>query len=140
MKLFLVMFVICLRIVCAGQSLNSNDTIVFKVSEVQNVLIAAKQKNVLQQEIIKLKEDAVNLQAAISTLQKTITELEDKVGAKDKTIDTYTKQIQVMEGQLEDYNRLITNLEKQVRKERRQKRLVALAGLVLSGAVFFITK
>lgn len=121
MKKFLIVFALLLKIPFAGQSQSSSDTICFKVSEIQNVLIAAKQKKYADSLAFIYRSD-------ISILSQKVAALEVKDSANREIANTYKNMVGTMEAKT-------TILENQLKKQKRKTRWTAIGGLVLTGIV-----
>jgi hypothetical protein len=113
--------------------ISANDTLCFRVIDIQNVLIAAKQKKVADSLVILLRSD-------ISILSQKITALELK-DSVNKEIDlTRLSQIQVMKDQRKILEDQIVLLNKEIKKWKRKQRWTAIGGIVAVAATIFITK
>lgn len=124
------MCVIFLRITSEtkSQQLNPNDTICFKIQEVQNLLIVAKQGNGFKERVTILNERIVNLQGIIQNLQE----------RDSATVVGYEKRISELYLQKGIYETEIARLEKENRKLRRKVRWTAIAGVLSTAGAFFI--
>jgi hypothetical protein len=122
------MCVLILKIPYAGQSQNTNDTLCFKVSEIQNVLIAAKQKKYADSLVSVYRSD-------ISFLNQKIQALETKDSTNKEINSTYQNMIGTMNQQRTILEGQITYLNKEVTKWKRKTKFAAISGIVLTGIV-----
>jgi hypothetical protein len=114
--------IILLLIVCnlsALSQVNPNDTLCFKVSTIQNLLIDAKQKKLSDSLVTVLRQN-------ISAYEIIVRELESKDSVNKEIIAVYKNQIAAM--------------EKELKKWKRKVRWTAIAGAVAVGATVFILK
>lgn len=124
------MCVLILKIPFAGQSqtLNINDTICFKVSEIQNVLIAAKQKKYADSLVSVYRSD-------ISLLSQKVQALETKDSTNKEINNTYQAMIKTYEAKTTILENQIVYLNGQVKKYKRKTKLAAISGLALTAIV-----
>lgn len=123
----------------AGLSQSSDtDTLCFTRERATKVLIAARQKVVLDSVIIRLKADADNYEIALNGLQMALT----AYAGKDSAVAaSYNREIAIMEQQKKDYAERVKVLEKQLKKEVRNKTLTAFGGLLaVAGVVFLLVR
>lgn len=123
------MFAILTNLTFAGKSqLSPNDTLCFKVSEIQKVLIAAKQKKYADSLVLVYRSD-------INILSGKIQALEIKDSTNNQINSTYQAMIGTMNQQRGILEGQITTLNKQLRKQKNKTKLTAIGGLLLTGIV-----
>lgn len=116
------LLIILLLIVCtlpAFAQVNPNDTLCFKISQVQKLLIDAKQKKLSDSLIVVLRSD-------IAALNIIVSELESKDSVNKQIIQVYRDQVSAM--------------QKEVKKWKRRTRWTAVAGAVAVGATVFLLR
>jgi hypothetical protein len=126
MKRFLL-----LLIILTGKSYESRsqsiDTLCFDRTTVQKLLIAGKQKKVLDSLVISLNQE-------IKSYEIVVHQLQDKDSVNKEIIITYDAMIQTMKEQRTILETQITALNKEVRKWKRKTRWTAIAGVATTVA------
>jgi hypothetical protein len=100
----------------------------FKVSEIQNVLIAAKQKKYADSLVSVYRSD-------LSFLNQKIQALETKDSTNKEINSTYQNMIGTMNQQRTILEGQITYLNKEVKKYKRKTKLASIGGLALTAIV-----
>jgi hypothetical protein len=95
----------------------------FKVSEIQNVLIAAKQKKYADSLVSVYRSD-------ISFLNQKVQALETKDSTNKEINSTYQNMIGTMNQQRTILEGQITYLNKEVKKWKRKTKFAAISGIV----------
>lgn len=130
---------LCLRIVCVAQSANSADTICVSKVDLENVVIAAQQKTVLANRVTKLESDIADYVKAVNELQSTIKKQDAKDTANMAILSSYQKEISVLQSQKADYEKALKSVEKKLRRQKLKTKLTAVGGLLLAGAVYYLS-
>jgi hypothetical protein len=111
---------------CASQS--KGDTLCFTLPQVRNLLIAAKQKQVLEERVSILTARIDTLNGAIAILQQ-----------KDEaTVEGYELEIKTMNEEKRIYQDQIATFEKLLRKEKRRLFLTKIGGTLTTAAAIFL--
>lgn len=101
-----------------------------QVDAVRKVLIAAEQKKVLAEQVTLLNMRIAGMENQINTLKQ-----------KDaQTVKSYEDQLVEIRNQRNTFEEQIKELNKIIKKEKRKRKLTALAGLVTTGAAIFFLK
>jgi hypothetical protein len=118
---------------CAGQSKSSdNDSIWVSVKSARNLVIAAQQKAVLEEQVEILNQ-------RIQGKESIIRALHGKDSINQALSVSYQKELQIMREQRGIFETELKAVNKQLKRERRKTRLVALAGIITTAAgIFFI--
>lgn len=113
---------------CVGQS-SKDTTISLPAKVVRALLVDARQKDVLQEEVTNLKQRIALKQQELST-----------AGKRDSTlIASLNSEIEIMKSQRQDFEGKLKQVEKDLKRARRKTKLVALAGIITTAAgIFFI--
>jgi hypothetical protein len=98
------------------------------VPEVRTLLIAAKQKQVLEERVAILS-------SRIDTLQSIIHALKDKDAA---TVQGYEAEIKVMREERKIYQDQVSAFEKLLRREKRRRFFTAVGGTLATGAALYL--
>lgn len=114
----------------AGRS-QAIDTLCFPVSQVQKVLIDAKQKRLADSLNVILRSDISILQRQIGVYQAKDSMSQEVNRTYQSMVSTMTQQRGILEGQ-------IGKLEKDLSKANRRTKWAAFGGLALSGIVTFL--
>jgi hypothetical protein len=100
-----------------SQTLNPNDTLCFKVQEIQNLLAAAKQKKYSDSLVAVLRENIAAYQAMA---------------------DEYVNKYEVDEKIIAAYKEQIKGLEKEIKKWKRKTRWTAIVGAAAVAGTIFV--
>jgi hypothetical protein len=111
---------------CASQS--KEDTLCFTVPQVRNLLIAAKQKTVLEERVIILS-------SRIDTLQSIIRSQDDK---DEATVEGYKLELKVLQEEKKIYQDQVSTFEKMLRREKRKRFLTGLGGSLATAAALYL--
>lgn len=103
----------------------------FPVSVVQKLLIAGKQKQVMDSLVTILSFRIAEKEAIIKDLKQ-------KDSANTNIIHTYENQISLMKDQRTVFEDQIKSLNKQLKKERRRTRWTSIAGITLTGIITYL--
>ena len=135
MKPFLILSIILTSLNLEGKCQSSNDTLCFKISEVKNLLIAAKQKKYADSLVIVYRSDINILSGKVQALEIKDSTNREINSTYQALIGTMKEQRTVLEGQ-------ITYLNKEVKKQKRKTTLTAISGILLTSltAFLFLTK
>jgi amino acid transporter len=120
MNKFLITLILLTSLACVARS-QTTDTICFPVDVAQKVLIAAKQKKVLDSLLISLNQDIKSYEIVVKELQA-----KDSVNAQ--IISTYVSMIGTMKEQRKVFEDQIVSLTNEVKKWKRKNRWTAIAG------------
>lgn len=123
---------VCLLCLITVSAKSQPDTLCFPVPVIQKVLIAAEQKKVLEERVLILNE-------RITGFEQMITVYKDRDSV---TVSSYEAQIKVMREQRVIWEAQISNLNKQLKREKR-KRFWLGVGMVTSiagGTFLYLTK
>lgn len=101
----------------------TTDTICFPVDVAQKVLIAAKQKKVLDSLVVSLNAD-------IRSYEIIVRELQAKDSVNKEIVSTYIAMVGTMKEQRKILEDQIATLNKEVKKWKRKERWTAIAGAV----------
>lgn len=119
---------------CGAQPLNSRiDTLCLPVSAVQNMVIAAQQKNELERQIAIAEK-------RIETLLQAIREHEKKDTISADIIDTYKREVQAIREEMAIYDKELKTVTKSLRKQKRKTFWTAMAGVASTAAAIFLFK
>lgn len=127
------MFALLLKIAFVANSQTSNDTICLTIKQAKEVLIAAKQKVVLQKRVKSLESDAVGYQMAVAEYKRTIV-------AQDRVDSSQQEIIHQQEAQKLIYRTRVDYLNKELKKQKVKTKLVAGAGILAVIAMLIITR
>lgn len=116
------MFTLLTSLAFAGKS-QSTDTLCFDVPTIQKVLIAAKQKKVLDSLVVSLNQDIKSYEIAVRELQQKDSVNKEIVNGYLAIIKTKDEQRKVLEDQ-------IMVLNKEIKKWKRKQRWAAVAGVI----------
>lgn len=107
----------------------SNDTIIKIPSSIaRKLLIDARQKDVLVEQVNILNERIAGLQSIIANLHE-----------KDSaTVVGYESQIRIMAEERIIFEDQISTLEKMLKKERRKRKWTAFGGIALTGIATYL--
>lgn len=119
---------------CVAQPSNSRtDTLCLPVSAVQNMVIAAQQKNELEREIAIAEK-------RIETLLQAIRVHEQKDSINADIIDTYKREVQAIREEMAIYDKELKTVTKSLRKQKRKTFWTAMAGVASTTAAIFLFK
>lgn len=135
MKPFLILSIILTNLSLEGKCQSSNDTLCFKISEVKNLLIAAKQKKYADSLVLVYRSD-------VNILSQKVAALEIKDSTNKEINNTYQAMVGTMKDQRVILENQITYLNKEVKKQKRKTTLTAISGILLTSltAFLFLTK
>jgi hypothetical protein len=122
MKRFLLLLIIWIGSSYESKS-QSIDTLCFDRPTVQKLLIAGKQKKVLDSLVTVLNQD-------IKSYEVVVRQLQDKDSVNKEIIITYDAMIQTMKEQRAILDGQITALNKEVKRWKRKVKWTAAAGIV----------
>lgn len=122
------MFAVLISQASETRSQTLSDTICFKIGEVQNLLIAAKQKKYADSLVTVYRSD-------ISILNQKVAAFEIKDSTNKQINSTYQAMVQTMKDQRGILEGQINYLNKELRMQRTKTKLTAFGGIALSAIV-----
>lgn len=122
--------------------LNPMDTMIFYVYEVQDLLIAAKQKKIADSIIIDLRIKVGLLTDKIDAYEIIAKNFLGKDSLTKDIRALFDSKIETMKEQRSILEQTITDFKKEIKRWKRKVRWTAVAGIVATGAVtyLYITK
>lgn len=130
--------VFLLRTVCAGQSLNPNDTICLSIADAQNCAIAKNQRTVLAERIVILDSNIIYLNQTIAVINRNIVALQAKDENNKVIIIQLQEQKQIMMDQRKIFEDEIKSLQSELKKERRKRFWTSVSGLAGIGIMAYL--
>jgi hypothetical protein len=131
MNKFLITLILLTSLASEGRS-QTTDTICLPVDVAQKVLIAAKQKKVLDSLVVSLNQDIKSYEIVVKELQA-----KDSVNAQ--IISTYVSMVNTMKDQRKVFEDQIAALNKEVKKWKRKERWTAIAGVAATVGGIILT-
>lgn len=141
---FLLLFAILVRSSYDGrsQSLNPNDTITFKIYQVQSLLIAAKQKKAADSIVADLRVRISLLTDKINSYEKIAKDFLDKDTLNADIKALFSSKVETMKEQRTILEQTVKDFKKEIRRWKRKVRWTAIGGIVVAGGLtyLYITK
>lgn len=125
---------------CVGKSqgLDPNDTITFKIFQVQNLLIAAKQKKAADSIVTDLRVRVGLLTDKINAYEIIAKEFLGKDSLNKDIQGLFGSKVADMKQQRTILEQTIVDFKKEIRRWKRKVRWTAVAGIVATGAVAYL--
>ena len=125
---------------CVGKSqgLDPNDTITFKIFQVQNLLIAAKQKKAADSIVTDLRVRVGLLTDKINAYEIIAKEFLGKDSLNKDIQGLFGSKVRDMKEQRTILEQTIVDFKKEIRRWKRKVRWTAVGGIVATAAVTYL--
>jgi len=119
-------------------SIASGDTIHLNKQDALKVLDQALKANVYQEQRDAYKSEVDSLTKLIDIKQRQIQNLSSQTANYRNIIATYKLEIKALEDQKILYEKQVASLTKQLKKERRKKKWITVAGTAAVGVLVYL--
>lgn len=113
----------------------ATDSVKISAKAARNLLVAAQQKQILQDEVANLNDRIAEKDKQLSIL---LAKDSATINSLQKEIALTKEQIAVMQDQRGIYDAELKAIRKQLKREKRKRTLTGVAGMITTAAAFYI--